>query len=141
MKTSCLVTVASNSHLNNGKLCLKQFRTMYCKLSAKSEATAAWRGREPRNHVLFCGRQQSGLEKHMYVIKALNKKFHRSARSDGISCIPPLLQTERKTLAPTESKESILGDVRECGKKCASCVQCDKQVQKHKGAGDVKVYV
>ena len=75
----------------------------------------------------------------MYVIKTLNKKFHRSAMSDGTCCIPPLLQKERKPLAPTESKESTLGDVRECGKKFASGVQCDKQVQKHKGAGDVKM--
>ena len=112
---------------------------MYCKLSAKSEATATWTGTEPGNHVVFCGRQQSGLEKHMFVIKALNKKFHRSAMSEGISCIPPLLQEERKPLAPTESNESTLGDVRECGKTCTSGVQCDKQVQKHKGAGDVKM--
>ena len=112
---------------------------MYCKLSAKSEATATWTGREPGNHVVFCDRQQSGLEKHMYVIEALNKKFRLSAMSDGISCIPPLLQKERKPLAPTESKESTLGDVRECGKKCASGAQCDKQVQQHKGAGDVNV--
>ena len=112
---------------------------MCSKLSAKSDATAAWTGREPRNYAVFCGRQQSGLEKHMYVIKALSKKFHRSAMSDGISCIPPLLQKERKPLAPTESNESTLGDVRECGEVCASRVECAKQVQKHKGAGDVNV--
>ena len=69
---------------------------MYCKLSAKSEAITDRTSGEPKNYALFCDRQQNGLEKHMYVIKALSKKLHCSEMSDGVFCTLPEQQKREK---------------------------------------------
>ena len=72
---------------------------MYCKLSAKSEAIAS-----------FCDRQQGGLEKHMYVIKALSKKLHCSEMSAGVFRTLPEQQKKIKKPVLQPSRVSLLGE-------------------------------
>ena len=73
---------------------------MYCKLSAKSEAIAS-----------FCDRQQGGLEKHMYVIKALSKKLHCSEMSAGVfRTLPEQQKKIKKKTALQPSRVSLLGE-------------------------------